>query len=425
MEQVFTVDLILKEIIANLEFKDLLSVSQLNKKWNYIARKRLYDNHKCLVTITNHQRLRMERPCEKMKTLDNLISKCVNIPWNGLILRIDDHEYFEDDSSDFHYCIPQDTTVTKNLYPSIWTKLRIKYLIVSCDFKCPAGEIVKQIMLQKGDSIEYLNIKSLKRRKVFCRENQIVDPGERRFKLGNVKILEIHKNMDLELLSDVLGSAQGVQEINGKVHSNEVSAVLKNNLVCKLKEFYLMHSEEFVRGFGIVVKPIEIDVCLELVRSQPKLRKLVGKYERRNSGCTIDSYCDVLGDLIQSSSDCLEVLEIDQLSLIWISSRRLPEARRVTEIKVGYVDAIDYDTDVTTMAKVNFGRMFPNLQTVVFTQAWGVVSDSNGFIPPGFLDYPIQNVHTGVALVTMTQPLKDRLSNVVLSLFPNAAITIQ
>ncbi|CAG7730993.1 unnamed protein product [Allacma fusca] len=111
-----------------------------------------------------------------------------------------------------------------------------------------------------------------------------------------------------------------------------------------------------------------MEICKSFAMGRPQLRKLsFSSYWWYWPQEFLEPVVDILQVMAESSSGSLEELTSDQLNLIWLTNSGL-SFPRVTKLTVRYDRNVDERERYSSLHKIDFNRLFPNLQTV---QLWG------------------------------------------------------
>ncbi|CAG7815473.1 unnamed protein product [Allacma fusca] len=356
-----SIDLILTEILSNLCQKELLVCSLVSKKWNLFARKILRDQKICLAEI------HAECPCKNLKDLDGLLQTVGNNPFNGLSITLQKTRGCDIVG---HECIG--SSGVSDLYSTLLEKLTVKHLKINWlgPSNCPAAKLIENIFQERRSILKGLAIQALPYVEEINAFFKIEEKSKNNW-LPKLEMLEIPYGINETLLYTLLDGAPQLKEILGAINPREVELLMGKNKAHLIKEF----------EFQLV--PGDIPVCLNFASLQPKLHKLMTSLEGYLPSGSMSSFCEVLKKLLESSNK-LQILKVDLLSLIWIASVGISETRNISQLQIAYDDTIDTNLNCFSLGKVNLIPLFPKIKSVIITFKRLGLDDTREFLPQEF-----------------------------------------
>ncbi|CAG7820319.1 unnamed protein product [Allacma fusca] len=106
--------------------------------------------------------------------------------------------------------------------------------------------------------------------------------------------------------------------------------------------------------------------------SGPQLRKLMVKFDHFEDFEHVMGCREVLKLLLISSADTLQFLEIDQLSLYWLTRLDIVPLKHVHALRFGYDEDLDFNLKSNYLRRIDFGNLFPNLRDVEITREYSL-----------------------------------------------------
>ncbi|CAG7729863.1 unnamed protein product [Allacma fusca] len=334
----FSIDLVLKEILKQLPVKDLLTCSLVSKNWNYSSRSVLRENKRCLAYTRRYDW------CQDLRSIDRIMAQSQNLPINGLSLSIK--------TSD-HDCIAYSNLT--EAFPFLLGAFKIKYLEINWVdlMECPGVEFLKTVFRSRAFYLKGLEIFKIPcpiamNITDFCG----IEPERKLSWLPNVTTLELPYSVHAckYFLDDLLQATPKLKNLHGSIAFETLDVIQRQKRGNAIKDFDYCPADD-----------AQIPHCLAFAENHPKLRRL-------NFSAYLDEkmnlYLRILEMILDSSSDSLEELDISHWNLFLLNKLEIPPLKTVYILRLGYCQAIDAQEGYSTLRKINWDRLFPNLQVL-------------------------------------------------------------
>ncbi|CAG7819196.1 unnamed protein product [Allacma fusca] len=386
LEKVIGIHLISVQIFDHLDFQQLLNCSLVCKSWNSVSRRVLREHRICLGAIGG------DVPCQSVVDLNDLLSNSFNPPFNGLSV------YTEPSSQHvvMHDCIRvnglningeieksnserlskglfkrlKERLDASNLFSEILSKIDVKHLEINwmdlTTSYCPAFQLIAKVLLRSHPYLQYLSIKSLPQDANDSLAKVIF--GDNPFPIQWLPSLKTFVPPDdsdysenshsVSVLKQLLAAAPNLTQVLGEISDEELEPYFEENKVHTIRSIRL---ELSLSRLHQIRKLLSEDYCLYI-------RKLVFVISVPVPE-TKEHVYEILQLIQQRLGNTLQELEISQVALVMLSSRKYFPFQNLTHLMIEYDPEVDFQKGFFTLSAVDFNWMFPNLATVEIE--WG------------------------------------------------------
>ncbi|CAG7821001.1 unnamed protein product [Allacma fusca] len=355
-EQVFSIPLILKEVLKYLDTQDLLRTSLLNKHWNFFSREVLRESKNCLAIVEE------ENSCRDLKKLNAVLLNSGTVPFNGLSISVP----WSDRN---HQCtIYADMS---ELLSNILGRINIKYLSIDCEqgSNCISVECIREIIQEKASSLEGLCLDKLP---YLTRSfSEFIGLDLQGPWLPNVRLLEFpyelqEDDMPESVIKELVEASPKLQKLYGNINTECLEFIVPLKLAQAVKEFH----------FRPTINSLK--TCLAFCLENPKLNKFrfSTSEEDDEDGTMFSEWREscqndvarIVKQLLISSGECLTKVAFDHLDLIHMTSQwNIPALKQVAHLSFMYSNGIDNREGYDTLRKLEWEKYFPNLKEVCVT----------------------------------------------------------
>ncbi|CAG7826236.1 unnamed protein product [Allacma fusca] len=337
VNRVFSIDLTLEEILGNLDERDLLNISLLNKYFAGKARRFLRENKKCVAIING------QSPCHVLQGFEATLKKSRNIPFNGLSVTT---------TEDSHSCLP--CTEISDVFSILLTELNLKYLKVdwkwSLDTNCPAQQLLRMFLKERSSELKGLTIRELPWGEFSGTAFSQESPNA----LKNLNVLEFSTDVEIDWIEKIVPCAPNLKEIRGRVFPEHLKFLIPQK---KLK---------LIKDFRFYPELSTTDLVAQYASENPRLDSMeISAEELRRDNASLETFKIILRILLEASSSSLKRLRLEEhLDILWFIYLPIPTLKNVQHLYLHFELYLDKHLGFCSLAKIDWNRLFPNLKAV-------------------------------------------------------------
>ena len=344
VEQALRTELILEALFKFLPVQSLLVSSQVNRLWKYQAQLYIRDHRKCTARMTSSSL------CSQLKEVDQIIRGMAVVPYNSVHIFLGQHLN----------CSRAGASCTSD-HDNFMSKLRLKHLHIMSSpglETCPATFAVLRLLRTNESNIKSLCFQFMA---PFLLEQLLRERLELP-KLEELELQGMHEDFwetGGEFLQSITRATSRLKRI---IHPGEHRIL---NILPQDKYHLLTKFRFNERDFYENVLNGREDPCLKLARSRPALTDLLFPICDLIDEQSIRACYEMLQLFLLSSCKSLESLHIYKVCPLLNSMITFPPLETLQNLNLH--SNLGSDRFMELIQPIQFGRLFPMLQTVDLT----------------------------------------------------------